>query len=216
MDISGADVDFLNNEEILELCSDIADSNNEEFFVLNGVDVNNLSDDKVQEVYDDVIYGSQNSDINNKSVHLTEQQILDINYNTVDMENNEIILSGGKAVNIDSLSEDEILAVYNDTLDSADSFLIAAKGYSGTCDVYIIPYYRVEFTCKDEYGASQKSAFCTSCSVAVRKSATYVYFECTGKGYAYVQPNSYGYYISGFASGAKYYSTAIGYLICSK
>ncbi|MCD7779152.1 MAG: hypothetical protein LUH05_00580 [Candidatus Gastranaerophilales bacterium] len=213
MDISGVDVDFLSDEEILELCSDTVDSKSEEISVLNGMDVNNLSDDKVQEIYDDVIYGSQNLDINNKSVHLTEQQILDINYNTVDMENNEIILSGGKTVNIDSLSDDEILAVYNDTLDSEDSFLIAA--YSGTCSVYIIPYYGVQFTCKDANGYSYTSSFCTNyCYVAVRKSVTSVYFKCTGKGYAYIQPNSYGYYISGFASGSSYYSSAMGYMIC--
>ncbi len=113
MDISGVDVDYLNDEEILELCSDIVDSNNEEIFVLNGIDVNNLSDDKVQEIYDNII------SLNSSPIQY-EQETSEINNDIVDQNSDEILLISGYNVNFENLSDDEILTYYEDIIDNGD------------------------------------------------------------------------------------------------
>ncbi len=132
MDISGVDVDNLNDEEILSLCNDIVDCSNDEIFVLTGIDVNNLSDDEAQNLYDDIIYGIKEP-VLNKAVPLTDKQILDNNYDIVDVDSEEILLVNGHNINLDYLTDDEILKLYNDTVDLDSQFIAEVYYTTSSC-----------------------------------------------------------------------------------
>ncbi|MCD7780787.1 MAG: hypothetical protein LUH05_08975 [Candidatus Gastranaerophilales bacterium] len=151
MDISGVDVDNLSDKEILDLCSDIVDCSNDEISVLKGIDVNNLSDDKTQELYENILFGENKRE---KIVYLTDKQVLDSNYNTVDADFDEIALLNG--YNINNLSEEEILALYNGTMEVDNNSLIADIGYFSYnvyyCYNFTAYLYTTTFTCKTAYG----------------------------------------------------------------
>ncbi|MCD7779727.1 MAG: hypothetical protein LUH05_03540 [Candidatus Gastranaerophilales bacterium] len=153
MDISGVDVDYLNDEEILELCSDIVDSNNEEIFVLNGIDVNNLSDDKVQEIYDNII------SLNSVPIQY-EQETSEINNDIVDQNSDEILLINGYNVNFENLSDDEILTYYEDIIDNGD--LISYDTTTYKCYDYSTSSGGTYMICSTTYGSQGVYVECAS------------------------------------------------------
>ncbi len=218
MDVSGVDVAFLSNEEIFNLCSDIIDASEDEIFVLDEVNVNNLPDDKVAELYDDIMYNNDDAPAKIVDNSSSEQQVLDENYNFVDADTDEIALYSGYNINVNNLSEAEILALYNDTLDSDDSFLIAA--YSTTCSVKLDSYYRtylvpIPFYCVNKNGEGIKSYMCNyaanNCTYSKMKDLnTPLHLYCTGykKGYFFTYIYSNNSYKFDFYSN-KYGSAGV-------
>ncbi len=105
MDVNGVGIDCLSDEEKIELSGDILDCNDDEVYVLNITDVNNLSDDDVEKIYDYITYSTTHSNI------LQNKVVLDSNINIVDTSNDEINILNRAYINIDSLSNNEILAL---------------------------------------------------------------------------------------------------------
>ncbi|MCD7781044.1 MAG: hypothetical protein LUH05_10295 [Candidatus Gastranaerophilales bacterium] len=159
---------------------------------ISGVDVDSLSDEEILYLFSDAVDTNQEEiAVLNTSKNIDKNMAVD--------EDNDVIFINGKSVNIDDLTDDEILVLYDEVIDSNDLLAYDKTAHKCTVDKKTFylkyassygSYSGVYMYCFTTYGGMYISQHCQDGSAATAKNCR-VFAIANGNGSCYFKCSAY-------------------------